>query len=134
MNIVKETKSIIDNANNVLNKKNKKYYRDVLDFLNLLFSCDANSLLKINIKKLAISREIFELYNEIIIKHNLDVQSFNVDLFFNEISIGDNDVYTTKDLLQICKALANNLLLRLDYKIDVLYYDGKSVIKVKHIN
>ena len=49
LSIINETKKIIEEFNNEINKNNEKYYQDVLDFLNLLFNQNCNQILKISI-------------------------------------------------------------------------------------
>jgi hypothetical protein len=133
MDFVKETKNIIDNANEFLNKHNKKYYSDVLEFLNLLFSSDSKSILTINISKIAISRDIFESYNNIIQKYELNSRLFDIDLFFEEDPISNPDLYTRSDIMNICRQLSNNLLSRLNYKAEMVYYESKPTLKIRII-
>lgn len=133
MDFVKDTKKIIDNANEILNKHNKKYYSDVMDFLNLLFSSNSKSILVINISKIAISREIFELYNNIINKYQVDAPLFDIDLFFEEDPLSNSDLYTRNDIINICQKISNNLLFRLNYKTEIIYYNSKPSLKIKNI-
>jgi hypothetical protein len=133
MDFIRETKTIIDNADKVLYEYNKKYYRDVLDFLNLLFSSNSKNILSINMSKIAISKDIFVIYNAIIEKHDLNTELFNIDLFFDENPMLNSDIYSRNDIISICQHLCNNLLSRINYKTDILYFDGKSTLKIKSI-
>jgi len=133
MEFIRETKTIIENANKVLYDHNKKYYRDVLDFLNLLFSTNSKSVLSIYVNKIAISKDILEIYNAIVEKHRLDVELFDIDLFFKEDPILNSDVYSRNDILSICQNLCNNLLQRINYKMEILYFNSKSTLKIKEI-
>ena len=133
MEFIRETKTIIENADKVLRERNKKYYRDVLDFLNLLFSTSSKSILSIYVNKIAISKDILEIYNIIVEKYSVDVELFDINLFFDEDPILNSDIYSKNDILSICQNLCNNLLSRINYKTDILYYDGKSTLKIREI-
>jgi phosphoenolpyruvate carboxylase len=133
MEFIRETKNIIENADKILYEYNKKYYRDVLDFLNLLFSSSSKSILSIYINKIAISRDILEIYNIIVKKYKLEIELFNIDLFFDEDPILNSDIYSRNDIISICQHLCDNLLLKVSYKTEILYFNGKSTIKIKSI-
>lgn len=128
MESIKQTKKIIDDANKALNEYNKKYYKDVLEFLNILFYSSSSSILSMNITKIALSEDVFELYNAIIDKYNLECKKFNTKLFFEEDII---EIYKKSELINICKALANNLLKKINYKADIIYFDSKPILKIK---
>lgn len=133
MESIKETKKIIEDANKALNEYNKKYYKDVLEFLNILFYSNSSSILSINITKLALSEDVFEFYNTIIDKYNLESNKFNTKLFFNEDLTSNLELYKKSDLMNICKVLVNNLLKKINYKADIVYFDSKPVLKIKQI-
>jgi len=133
MESIKETKKIIEDANKALNEYNKKYYKDVLEFLNILFYSNSSSILSINITKLALSEDVFEFYNTIIDKYNLESNKFNTKLFFSEDLTSNLELYKKSDLMNICKVLVNNLLKKINYKADIVYFDSKPVLKIKQI-
>ena len=54
LSIINETKMLIENSLEKYNEKNKKYYNDVLDFLNLLFDEKNNQILKLKFKKITL--------------------------------------------------------------------------------
>ena len=131
MDFVKKTKDIIDDANKILNKHNKKYYSEILDFLNLLFSSNSPSILTINISNVAISREIFEMYNNIVEKYENDAQLFDIDLFFEFDPVLNPEMYSKNDIMNICQQISNNLLARLNYKAEIIYNESKPFLKFK---
>lgn len=133
MEFIRETKTIIENANKVLHEHNKKYYRDVLDFLNLLFSTNSKNILSISVNQIAISQDILEVYNKIIEKYKLDIDLFNTELFMEENPLLNSDLYSRNDILTICQNLCNNLLLKLDYKTDIVYFNSKPTLKIRQI-
>lgn len=133
MEFIRETKTIIENANKVLYDHNKKYYRDVLDFLNLLFSTNSKNILSISVNQIAISQDILEVYNKIIEKYKLDIDLFNTELFMDENPLLNSNLYSRNDILTICQNLCNNLLLKLDYKTDIVYFNSKSTLKIRQI-
>ena len=133
MEFIRETKTIIESANKVLHEHNKKYYRDVLDFLNLLFSTNSKNILSISINQIAISQDILEVYNKIIEKYKLDIDLFNTELFMDENPLLNSDLYSRNDILTICQNLCNNLLLKLDYKTDIVYFNSKPTLKIRQI-
>ena len=61
LNIIESTQQILDRTNYILIKQNKKYYRDVLDFLNLLFEDDAKNISKIQFKKINLFFKIIKI-------------------------------------------------------------------------
>ncbi len=133
MDFVKETKNIIDDANEILKKHNEKYYSEVLDFLNLLYSSNSSSILTISISKVSISRDIFEMYNSIVNKYKLDAQLFNTSLFFENDPMSNPDMYTKNDIINICQLISNNLLFRIGYKTEIVYFDSKPSLKFKQL-
>ena len=114
-NTVISTQKLLDEANKLLWDKNKKYYNNVLDFMNLLFDDDAKILSKINFKKITLNEQVFELYNEIIKTYKLAKPEFNIDNFdLSEIEDLDE---IKKIFFDIAFKISNNLLEKLNYKL-----------------
>jgi len=114
-NIVISTQKILDESNKLLLDKNKKYYNDVLDFMNLLFEDDAKILSKIKFKKITLNDHVFELYNEIIKTHKLSKPEFDIENFdLSEIEDLDE---IKKVFFDIAFKISNNLLEKLNYKL-----------------
>jgi hypothetical protein len=115
LNIIESTQQILDQTNYILIKQNKKYYRDVLDFLNLLFEDDAKNISKIQFKKITLNLLVFTMYNEIIKVYNLKKPLFDSDNFdLSKISILEN----CKDIfINIALKFSNNLLEKINYKL-----------------
>jgi hypothetical protein len=111
LSIINETKKIIEEFNNEINKNNEKYYQDVLDFLNLLFNQNCNQILKISISKISLSDDIFEFYNKIIEKYKINIRKFDNDKF------NSNEIYTFHEIIEIALIMSNNLLDKINYKI-----------------
>lgn len=114
-NTVISTQKLLDEANKLLWDKNKKYYNNVLDFMNLLFDDDAKILSKIKFKKITLNEQVFELYNEIIKTYKLAKPEFNIDNF-NLSEIEDLDKIK-KIFFDIAFKISNNLLEKLNYKL-----------------
>lgn len=114
-NTVISTQKLLDEANKLLWDKNKKYYNDVLDFMNLLFDDDAKILSKIKFKKITLNEQVFELYNEIIKTYKLAKPEFDIENFdLSEIE----DLYEIKKIFfDISYKISNNLLEKLNYKL-----------------
>lgn len=114
-NTVISTQKLLDEANKLLWDKNKKYYNNVLDFMNLLFDDDAKILSKIKFKKITLNEQVFELYNEIIKTYKLAKPEFNIDNFdLSEIEDLDE---IKKIFFDIAFKISNNLLEKLNYKL-----------------
>lgn len=114
-NIIISTQKLLEESNKLLCEKNKKYYNDVLDFMNLLFEDNVKNLSKIKFKKITLNDEVFELYNEIIKTYKLSKPEFDVEKFnLNEI----DDPETIKTIVcDIALKISNNLLEKLNYKL-----------------
>lgn len=114
-NNVIATQKLLDEANKLLWDKNKKYYNDVLDFMNLLFEDNAKILSKIKFKKITLNEQVFELYNEIIKTYKLSKPEFVVENFnLNEIE----DLEEIKNVVcDIAFKISNNLLEKINYKL-----------------
>jgi hypothetical protein len=123
--VINETKLIIDKINEKMLESNKKYYNDVLNFLNMIFLDESKSILKINCKKLSFNKDILEIYNYIIKKHKLNKDLIDIDYFDFETEYDHDDII--KIILQIC----NNLLEKLSYQMSSYIYNGKKIIKIK---
>lgn len=123
--VINETKLIIDKINEKMLESNKKYYNDVLNFLNMIFLDESKSILKINCKKLSFNKDILEIYNYIIKKHKLNKDLIDIDYFDFETEYDHDDII--KIILQIC----NNLLEKLNYQMSSYIYNGKKIIKIK---
>lgn len=106
-----ETKIIKDSIYNKLQEINRKYYKDVLTFLNMLFCSNSESILKIKLNKVTLNNEILETYNYIVKKHNLNKDLINVDYFDFNIE------YEKTDIIKITLMICNNLLEKLNYKL-----------------
>lgn len=132
MNEIRKTKDIIENANKILQQHNNEYYREILNFLNILFSSEAKSITSIYFNKIAISADIFDMYNKLIDKYSLDAKHFNIELFFQNDPITNSKLYSKNDIISICQNISNNLLKRINYKADIIYIEGKPIIKFKY--
>lgn len=118
-NIVISTQNILDESKKLIQEKNKKYYDDVLDFMNLLFEDNALILSKIKFKKITLNDKVFKLYNEIIKTYKLDKQQFDIDNF-NLEEIKDLEEIK-KIFCDIAIKISNNLLEKLNYKLKKKY-------------
>ena len=123
--VINETKLIIDKINEKILESNKKYYNDVLNFLNMIFLDESKSILKINCKKISFNKDILEIYNYIIKKHKLNKDLIDIDYFDFETEYDHDDVI--KIILQIC----NNSLEKLNYQMSSYTYNEKKMIKIK---
>lgn len=123
-----ENKLMFDKIQNEINESNKKYYKDVLDFLNMLFETEEKSILKIKVKKISLNENIIETYNYIIKKHKVKKASIDVNAF--DFSID----YDKEDVLKICTLMCNNLLEKLKFKMNIGIYNNKKYINIKPIN
>ena len=114
--IVESIRNVLEDSNRIFEEKNKKYYRDVLDFLNLMFEDNSTSLLKIKFKKITINSNVFFLYNEIIKKYKLNNPEIEIDKFDDIMELNDaNEIIQI--LCDIAIKLSNNLLEHLNYKL-----------------
>ncbi len=119
-----EAKQIKDLIQHKINEANKKYYKDVLDFMNMLFETEEESILKIKVKKMTLNEDIVETYNYIIDKHKLKKQTINTkELDFDA-------EYEIEDIIKISTLMTNNLLDKLDYKLTSYKYNNKRIFKI----
>jgi hypothetical protein len=114
-NIIITTQQLLDESNRLIQEKNKQYYGDVLDFMNLLFSDNAKILSKIKFKKITLNVSVFELYNVIIKTYKLNKPEFDIEKFnLNEIMELEE---IKKIFCDIALKISNNLLERLNFKL-----------------
>ena len=113
--IINSIRNKLEESNNLYQEKNKKYYRDVLDFMNLLFEDNSSELTKIKFKKITINENIFILYNEIIKIYKLNKPLFIIENFnIEEI----DDLINIKELFfNLAYKFSNNLLEKINYKL-----------------
>ena len=109
--IENEAKKIMDIALNKYNKLTETYYEEVLQFLNLLFDEDAQSIKKLKFKKISINEIIFDMYNDIITKYKLNFKLFNKSLF----TIEEMDEHDQDLVIKIVKIMGCNVLHKLNY-------------------
>lgn len=144
--IVDSTKKILDESNEKLIKKNKKYYRDVLDFLIMVFEEKnnddknennkkyLNNIYQIKFKNITLHENIFNMYNEIIKKYDLKKPEFIIEAFdLTEIE-DPNEIKNV--FFDIAQTLSNNLLEKLNYKLikKTNKEDNKTKFILKYIN
>ncbi len=118
-NIVISTQNILDESKKIIQDANKKYYNDVLDFMNLLFEDNAKILSKIKFKKITLNEKVFKFYNEIIKVYRLDKPEFDIDNF-NLEEIEDLEEIK-KIFCDISFKISNNLLEKINYKLKKKY-------------
>ena len=73
----------------------------------MIFNDNSKSILKIKLKKITISEDIFELYNNIIRKYKLNKPLFDTENFDLE------DFYDFTDIIEIIKIICNNILIKI---------------------
>ncbi len=143
--IVESTQKILDESNNKLTQKNKKYYRDVLDFLFLVFQDNnqeknndevkyPNNIYQIKFKNITLNENVFQMYNQIIKKYNLNKPEFITDAF--DLSEIDNPNEIKDIFYDIAQTLSNNLLEKINYKLvkKINKEDKKIKFILKYIN
>ena len=126
-NTVISTQKLLDEANKLLWDKNKKYYNDLLDFMNLLFDDDAKILSKIKFKKITLNEQVFELYNEIIKTYKLAKPEFDIESF--DLSKIEDLDEIKKIFFDIAFKISNNLLEKLNYKLKRKFDKTENKIK-----
>ncbi len=127
ISVITETKLIIDKLNEKILESNKKYYSNVLDFLNMVFLDESKSILKVDCKKISFNKDILETYNYIVKKHKLSKDQINIEYFNFDIE------YDSEDIIKIIMQISNNLLEKLNYQMYTYNYNNKRVIKIKMI-
>lgn len=131
-NSVIATQKLLEDANKLLFEKNKKYYNDVLDFINLLFEDNAKILSKVKFKKITLSVQVFELYNIIIKTYKLQKSEFIIENFnLNEIEDLDE---MKKVVCDIALKISNNLLEKINYKLKKKFIknENKTIFILQH--
>lgn len=116
-NILILTQNILEETNKLIHEKNKKYYNDVLDFMNLLFEDNAKNLSKIKFKKITLGETVFQLYNEIIKTYKLDKPQFDIEGFFISLEEIEDPEELKKIFCEIAFKISNNLLERINYRL-----------------
>ena len=127
ISVITETKLIIEKLNEKILESNKKYYSNVLDFLNMVFLEESKSILKVDCKKISFNKDILETYNYIVKKHKLNKDQINIEYFNFDIE------YDSEDIIKIIIQISNNLLEKLNYQMYTYNYNNKRVIKIKMI-
>ena len=127
--IINETKRILEKSYEQYHKKNLTYYDDVLKFLNLIFNEQEKSIMKLKLRKITFTHDIFNLYNNIIKQYKLNKDLFDVDNFDVE------DFHDFSNIVEITKIMSNNLLNKLNYKLDMITYaNSKKRFKISILN
>jgi hypothetical protein len=127
ISVITETKLIIEKLNEKILESNKKYYSNVLDFLNMVFLDESKSILKVDCKKISFNKDILETYNYIVKKHKINKDQINIEYFNFDIE------YDSEDIIKIIIQISNNLLEKLNYQMYTYNYNNKRVIKIKMI-
>lgn len=127
---IESTKNILEKSDNLFEEKNKKFYRDVVDFLNLMFEDNSKELTKIKFKKITLNENVFNLYNQIIIKYKLDKPEFIFDNF--DISDIEDSDEIKKIFCDLAIKLSNYILDKLNYKLKkkIIKNDNENKIKI----
>ena len=126
-NTIIKTQNILEETNKLTQEKNKKYYEDVLDFMNLLFEENATNLSKIKFKKMTLNERVFELYNQVIKTYELNKPYFDTNNF-NLDDIQDSE--RLKEIFcDIAFKISNNLLDKINYKLKKKYNKNDKSIK-----
>lgn len=118
-----EANKILEYTNEII-KTDEDYYNDVLKFLNLIFSTNGNSIMKLKINKIAIDTTVFNYYNDLIELYNLKKRKFDIEKYdFDEAHEMDEN-------LQLVKILVNNVLEKLNYKLII---SQEKKLYIKHV-
>jgi hypothetical protein len=126
--LINETKHILEKSYDEYYKSIENYYQDVLNWMNLLFSDDAKSILKIKIVRIVINEDIFLIYNDIINKYKLNKNTFCMENFNIEHD-NNRDV-----IIEIIKTMTRNLLEKLNYKLEIKNYNNKKKLIIKNLS
>jgi hypothetical protein len=122
-----KTKEILEKSFNDYQNAMEKYYSDVLEWMNTLYSDDSKSIMKIRLKKITLNEDIFNTYNSIIKKYKLDKDLFDTENFDIE------EFHDGNQLFKIAKIMTNNLLEKLGYKLDVYKVGDSKKYKINNI-
>lgn len=128
LSIVDSIQKMLQESNDIIATKNKKYYIDLLDFLNLLFEDKATNICKIKFKNITLNENIFMMYNEIIKVHKLNKPEFDSSNF-DITTIDPNDIKDT--FINIAFIFSNNLLEKINYKLIKVNIKEKNKIEFK---
>jgi hypothetical protein len=101
---------IIINSEKII-KQDNDYYNDVLTFLNLIFTTNSDSILKLKISKIALNPSILSYYNDLNELYNLKKNSFDIEKYDFNLN------HEFDEILQIILILVNNVLEKLNYKL-----------------
>ena len=127
LSTIESTQKIIEQSNKIYDEHIKKYYTDVLDFLNLLFEDNSKNLTGLKFKKITLNQNVFTLYNEIIKIYKLNKAEFDADNFdLSEINEPDEIKNIFYD---IAYKLSNNLLEKINYKLKKKFNKEEKKIK-----
>ena len=122
---INSTKTILEHSVMLFHKNNEKYYNDVLKCLNILYSTNSKSILKIKISQITMSDQMLKLYNNIIIKYELNKELFDIENFDFE------DAYEHYDIVNIAKTITNNLLIKINYIMQEITVGDKKKYIIK---
>ena len=122
---INNTKTMLEHSIMLFDKNNEKYYNDVLKCLNILYSTNSKSILKIKISQITMSDQMLKLYNNIIIKYELNKDLFDIDNFNFE------DKYENSDIINIAKTITNNLLIKINYIMQEITVGNKKKYIIK---
>ena len=125
MEYINSIKTLQEYSTSLIIKENEKYSNDVLKCLNMLYSSNSKSILKIKICKITMSEEMLTLYNKIIKKYKLNSELFDIDNF--EFS----DIHDHGDIINIAKNITNNLLKKINYIMFKINVSGKNKYIIK---
>ena len=107
---------------NTIKINNDDYYNDVLNLLNLIFLTKVDSILKIKIKKIAMTPTILNYYNDIIELYCLNKNKINIELYNFSIE------HDLKETLKIIIIIVNNILEKLNFTL-IKYKENNFFIK-----
>lgn len=132
--IVDSTQKNLEESNKILYDKNKKYYRDVLDFLNLMFEDNSKNINNIKFKKITLNENVFNMYNQINKLYKLNKPEFDLEKF--DLSEFNEPEQIKNIFFDIAYTLSNHLLEKLNYKLikKINKEDNKMKFILKYIN
>jgi hypothetical protein len=119
-----KTKEIMEKSYQEYCNSLENYYKDVLEWLNMILSDNNKSILKLKFKKITLNEDIFNLYNQIIKKYKIEKDLFNVESFDITEEHDRNTIFC------IAKILINNLLHKLNYKLTEIKIGNTKKIKI----
>lgn len=129
ISIIEQTKKLIEETNQLLDEKNKKYYLNVLDFLNMMFEDNAKNILRIKFQKITLNQNVFLLYNKINEVYGLEKPKFEYEKFEKITENIDEPDEIKKIWCEIALNLSNYLLDRLGHKLKIKKLKNDSKIK-----